>query len=77
MTVLTTGQIQKHGQSPLAMLQQNKRDDTRLFFNQRNHPIYFALTRKQPNTKQPTAELFLFAQQQIQSTRKHDYPLHY
>jgi len=39
------------GQSPLAMLQQNKRDETRIFFNQRNHHFYFALTRKQPDTK--------------------------
>ena len=57
MTVLTTGQIQKQGRSPLAMLQQNKRDDARLFFRKRNHPIYFALPREQPNTKQPTAYL--------------------
>lgn len=57
MTVLTTGQIQKHGQSPSAILQQNKRDDARLFFMKRNHPIYFALTRKQPNSQQPEAML--------------------
>ncbi|MFN8323680.1 MAG: hypothetical protein U0T74_13545 [Chitinophagales bacterium] len=41
-------EIQNHGQSPIAMLQQNKRDDARLFFTNRNHPIYFAPTHNSP-----------------------------
>ena len=42
MTVLTKGQTQKHGRSPLAMLQQNKRDDVRLFFKLESSLLFCA-----------------------------------
>lgn len=53
-------EIQKQGRSPFATLQQNKRDDVRLFFIKKESSHFFcasAENSKQPNTnkQQPTA----------------------
>ena len=50
----TTKQTQ--GQSPMAILQQNERDDARLFFRIKNHPFHFAPTHNSP----PSFDSFRF-----------------
>lgn len=52
------GQAKKqiHGRSPMAILQQNERDDARLFFRIKNHPFHFAPT----HNSRPSRDSFRF-----------------
>jgi len=53
---------QTQGQSPFAILQQNKRDDARIFFKMESSHLFCAdaQTANSPKTKQPVYRLFCF-----------------